>query len=322
MTLKSETGKQKNSSKRSIWKKIREILLYGIGLYFVGFFSVIFSKYARQESFSLVEDAVNSIMFFLIVVYWRIIELENCEEKILQALSPRWRKAARTFRLWSYVVVVWFVSLLIRGLLLPQFLKIDFSFFDTLLIYMLYPLFFSLCIFSLIVYVPSGQYLSSPQIEAEERKKVANALTVLTPALGFPWLIAVSLVLPLANIQVEPYWLIYIMFISIYVTLYVAFVDLPYSVNMRENKKQKMDKLEKERNVILEKLRKIDNNKQKSLLKKIVSESEIARIDREKQEIKSQSVHPYKVVIPLASFFLGIFGALFIEFIKNVFQLA
>ena len=91
---------------------------------------------------------------------------------------------------------------------------------------------------------------------------------------------------------------------------------------MRGIKKQEMDKLEKERNGMLEKLRKIDDDKQKSLLKKIVLESEITRIDREKQEIKSQSIHPYKVVIPFASFFLGIFGAIFIEFIKNVFQLA
>ena len=321
LTSKFETEKQKNSNKRSIWSKILDIFIWGILMYFAGFFSVIFNNYVRQEAFSLLGDSVYSIMFFLIVAYWRIIVIENCEEKLRQALSPSWREAARTFRLLLYVILVWLVLVFVRGLLLPQFLKIDFSFLDTLLGYLFYSFPFLLCIFSLIVYIPSGQYLSLQRLEVKERKKVADALTVVTPALGFPWLIAVSLVLLLAKIQVEPYWIIYVVFISIYVALYVIFVDLPYSVSVREIKKQKLDELEKARNELLEKLRKIGNDKQKSLLKKIVFESKIARLDREKQEVKSQSVHPYKVIIPFASFFLGIFGALFIEFIKNILQL-
>lgn len=321
MTSKFETGKQKNSSKRSIWSKILDISIWGILIYFAGFFSVIFNRYVRQEAFSLPETAVYSIMFFLIVAYWRIIVIENCEKKLLQALSPRWREGARTFRLLLYVIVVWLVLLFIRVLLLPQFLKIDFSLLDTLLGFLFYSFPFLLCIFSLIVYVPSGQYLSLKQLEAKERKKVADALTVVTPALGFPWLITVSLVLLLADVQVEPYWIIYVVFISIYVALYVIFVDLPYSVSLREIKTQKLDELEKTRNELLEKLGKIGNDKQKSLLRKIALESEIARIEREKQEIKSQSVHPYKVIIPLSSFFLGVFGVLFIEFIKDILNL-
>lgn len=153
-------------------------------------------------------------------------------------------------------------------------------------------------------------------------KKVANALTLSTPALGLSWLFAVSIFLLLVNIQVKPYWITYIVFISIYVALFILFVDLPYSVTMREIKKQKSGKLEKERKELLEKVGKINNGNQKSLLTKIVIESEIARIDREKQEIKSESVHPYKFVIPFASFFLGILGAIFVDFIKNFLQLA
>jgi len=159
MTSEFKTGKQNNSDKRRVWSKIREILLYGVGIYFVLFVLIIGIKYVRDGTFALLEDAVSSIMFFLLIVYWRIIELEKFTGKVFQIFSPRWQKAARTFRFWCYAFVVWFALLLIRALLLPQFLRIDFSFFDTLLVYMLYPLFFSLCIFSLIVYVPSGQCL-------------------------------------------------------------------------------------------------------------------------------------------------------------------
>jgi len=319
--LTPESEPRKKSYERNLWSKIRDIFAWGTLLYIFGFFSTVSSKYVRQETLSLLEDAVYSIMFFVIIAYWRIIVLEDCEKKLLPAFSPKWRKAARTFHLLSYVILGWFVLLVIRGLLLPQFLKIDFSFFDTLLVYLLYSFPFLICIFSLIIYVPSGQYLSLPQLEAKERKKVADALTVVTPALGFPWLVAFLASLTLTNVQIEPYWIIYIVFISIYVALFVIFVDLPYSVSVREIRRQKLEELEIKRNGLLDKLEKVGNSKQKSLVEKIVLESEIARIDRAKQETKSQSIHPYKIVIPFASFFLGIFGAIFLEFIKKAFQL-
>ncbi len=322
MNSRFETGEQDNSSESDIWSKIREILLLGTIVYVTLFFVNIGTKYVRQETFSVLEEAVSSTVIFIIVIYYKTIELENCQEEISQALPSRWRKTARTlFRSSLYVFLVWLAVVMIRGLLLPQFLKIDFSFIDALLFYVLYSVPFLLCIFSLTVFIPCGRYLSLPQVEVEERKKVANALTLSTPALGLSWLFAVTVILLLANIQVEPFWIIYIVFISIYVALFLLFIDLPYSVTTREIKKQKSDRLKKERRELLEKLGKIHNGTQKSLLTKIVIESEVARIDREKQEIKSESVHPYKFVIPFASFFLGIFGALFIDFIKNLFQL-
>ena len=312
---------RKKSCKISLWSEIREILVWGIFAYIIGFSSVVFSKYIRQVTFSLLGDAVYSIMFFIIVAYWRILIIKKCEEVLRQSLSARWREVLRTSRLVLYVILVWLGSIIMRAYLLPQFLKIDFSFLDMIIILVFYSFPFLFCIYTLVVYIPNSQYLASLQLESKERKKVADALTLVTPALGFPWLVAASLSLALAHIQIEPYWIIYLVFISIYVTFYMIFVDLPYSISAREIRKQKVDELERARNELLCKLEKIDNSKQKSLVEKIALESEIARIDREKQETKSQSIHPYKIIIPFASFFIGIFGAVFIEFVEKVLQL-
>ena len=169
MTSKFETGKQDNSSESNIWSKIREIFLLGTIVYLLVFFTTIGRKYFMQETFSVPEEAFSSTVIFILVVYAKTIDLENCEEKVSQALSSRWRKTARTlFRLSLYVFVVWFAFVLIRGLLLPQFLKIDFSFIDAFLVYVLYCVPFLLCIFSLTVFIPCGRYLSLPKVEIEE----------------------------------------------------------------------------------------------------------------------------------------------------------
>jgi len=319
MTLNSEEKLISNSI--SFWSKIRKVLFYGIGFYVIGFLLVLANRYVRQETFS-VSDAVFTFMYFFVLgAYLGLIEVEKCAEKIFLVLSRRWRKVAGTLRWWFYVLFAWLVLFLIRVLLLPQVLKIDFSLFDVFLIYMVFILSFSSCIYSLTTYIPCGKYLASAQVKIEEKKKVADALTVLTPSLGFPWILAIYLVLSLARIQVEPYWIIYVLFISAYVACFNVFIDLPYSVSIKKEKEQELDRLEKKRTALLENLQKVGDDKTEDILKKIAFESEIARIDREKQEIESKSIHPYKLVIPLASFTLGIFGALFIDFIKKLFQI-
>lgn len=301
---------------KSIWRKISETLLYGILAYLILLCIAILTKYFKQETITVV-DFANPIMGFFLLAYWKIIEFENCFETIDQTLSPRLRKGARAFRFWLYALAIWVVMVLIIGFLLSQFPNVYFALAWLFLAYVLIFLLFSLSVFPLIASIPSGRFLSSIQVNTEKKMKVAHALTLLTPLLGLPWLIDVSLILQLTSIEVKPNWIIYIVFIFIYVTLYFLFVDLPYSVSMRETKKKELDRLANERNEILKKLGKTDDY-EKSLLDKVVFELEIARIDREEKKAKSESIHPYKIIIPLASFFLGIFGALLIEFVKSI----
>jgi hypothetical protein len=300
----------------SIWRKIRKILTYGIIGYFALLVVAVLGKYSRQETVGL-PDFVSPIMGFCLISYWKILELFNCEQTIKQILSPRWLKGARTFVLWVFVFGSCIVLVVANQLLFSRILNShDWSLLSTILSYVVTALLFSLSIYSLIVYIPSSQYLSSKQIDVERKKSVANAMTLLTPMLGFPWLIVVYLVLSIANIQVEQ-WIIYITFFSIYAIVFALFIDFPYSIGAKEHKKRKLDRFGKERNRILDRIREMSNG-DSSLLEKIALECEIARIDREKKEAESESIHPYKVVIPFASLFFAIFVALLIDFIKSV----
>lgn len=318
MTANSE---EKQNSNENIWGKVLKFLLYGIILSVVGLLSQFLTKYLRHEPFPIHEGAIYFVVFFFLGAYMIMLISEKYENRLLKALSPRWRKVTATLRFWYYSFIAWFVLIVVRGAFLQQVLQIDSSFLDMILVYLIYALLFSLSIYSLAAYIPSGQYLVSTQIKIEDKKKVADALTALTPILGFPLILATYLALSLVNIQVEPYWINYLLFIFIYFIVFFLFVDFPYSASIMDKKKKELENLEKERVTLLENLQKVGDDKTKTLLRKIAFESEIARIDRKKQEIKSQSVHPYKLIIPFASFLLGIFGVLFIDFIKNILQL-
>jgi uncharacterized protein YacL len=301
------------STKLDIWRKIGEVFLYGIA----GYFALFVTNIARAQGHLSLLDVVTPITGFFLLAYWRATRIEKCYEVIDRIILHRWRKAVRAFRFWVFVFAGCVISAMITGILFSISLNIIWGIIFVVSGLLVVSLLLSLSVFSLLVYIPSSQYLSSTQIEIEKKKKVADALTLLTPMLGFPLLISEFLALILMSIQIEPYWVTYVMFISTYVILYFLFVDLPYSVSMRERKRMELDRLANERNETLRKLGKT-NDDEKSLLAKVVLELEVARIDREEKEIKSESVHPYKIIIPLASFFFGIFGALLLEFVKSL----
>jgi hypothetical protein len=179
---------------------------------------------------------------------------------------------------------------------------------------------FFLSVYSLTVYIPSGRYLASTRIRIKKKKMIANSLTILTPVLGFPLILAIYLVLVFANIQVEIYWY-YLIFILVYIVIYFISIDLPYSVSAKQKQKQDLGKLKKRRRAILRELDKTSNENKEFFLKKIALENEIARTDREKQMIKSQTVHPHRPIISLASFVWAIFAALIIQLIKILTQI-
>lgn len=258
--------------------------------------------------------------FFFSIYFCAVLIFKKNRNRIYEVLSPRWRKVVTAFNSWFSLfgflvficLIVWSIlngtpnqgSLV--GIAIP--LIGGFSVLALILPLPLYPL---------AIYIPTSKYLLSTQTKEEERKKVADSLTFLTPILGFPFLLTTYFVLFFANIQVEPYWINYIVLVSFYIVVFVLFIELPYSLGMLEKKKQELERLEKKRVTLLEDSQKVVDSETNALLKKIAYEIEIARIDREKLEIKSRSVHRYKLIIPPASFFLGITSALFIEFIKS-----
>lgn len=321
-TVMTTNSKERMKSNENLWNKTCKILLQGISFSVIGALSQILVKHFKHELLSTSEVALYAIVFFSVGAYVMVIRSEEYDERILKGVSPSWRKVTATFSLWLYFSVAWVVGLIISAVVVQQVSQIDPSIVSMIFVYVLYALLFLLSVYSIAIYIPSSQYLASADIEEKDKKKVADTLTVLTPILGFPWIIATYLVLFFANIPIDPDWLNFVVFVSIYAIVYLLFVDLPYSSSILEKKKQELESLEKERDVLLTKLQKLDSDTSEALLRKITFESEIARMDRKKQEIKSRKVHPYKFIIPFASFFLGIFGAIFIEIIKNLLQLA
>lgn len=311
----------KRSRKLSVWKKSAKIFFYGIIGSIVSELAVFSNRVITQEPFSFVEGVVYGIMAFILAGYFGWVNIEKHDERISAILPRSWRRMARTFRWYQFAFFGWVTWIVIRGLLLPRFIDFDFSFLDMLWVNFLYLLLFFLSVYSLTVYIPSGQYLASTRISIEKKKRIANSLTILTPALGFPLILATYLVLAFANIQVEVYWN-YIIFIVIYLAIYFISIDLPYSVSAKQKQTRQLEMLERRRRAILKELPKTSKGDKEVFLEKIALENEIARIDREKQEIKSQSVHPHKLTISLASFVWAIFAALLIQLIKIFAEIA
>jgi len=300
-----------------MWKKTYTVILCGLISSITG--PLLLST---QQALSSIEGVGYFVGFFLLGSYVTLLLLEKYEDKIVSIMSSRWRKVTSTFRFWLYGLIIWLLTAVIGSNLLSPLEGTGMLqyYFIMFLGYSLYGLLFWLPIYSVASYVPCCRYLASPEVERENKKKIANALTGLTPLLGFPLIVALYLALLLLNISIEP-WLSYTLFFSFYVTTFLVLIDLPYCTTAIESRKRELDTLKQEREALLQKLQSIDSDTTKGWLKKITLENEIARLDRKKQEIKSESIHPYKLVVPFMGFIFAIFGAIITELMKMFLQL-
>jgi len=314
--IASKLQDQLGFSKASKWGRIVRVLMYG----------TLFALYGLLNDSlrgrTLLDTMLDSFIFLLLGLYLALIISERCILKIQSVLSSRWRKLVGTLSFWLWSIPIWFLYLPLRYYL-AQTPGINFSLADLIWLYTFFFLFLFTIVYSLGVYIPACQYLASLKITKEERKReIARSLTILTPMLGFPWIFAIYSILAFANIPITSYWWNYVIVFAIYAVIFIFFVDMPCSISINEKKKQDINELKRKRTILLEKIAKIQSNKPKDIWEKIALEFEIARIDREKQETESQTTHPFRIIIPVASFFLGIIGGLLIELLKELMKLA
>lgn len=258
----------------------------------------------------------NSILYFFVASYMAAFMREKIQQKITSVLSPLSRKIISKIRYWFVLLVCWYAFVLLRATILKQFTEWD-TLLDMTIVYSLYALLFSLFLFSFAVSIPTGKYLSSKEKNPEERKLIADSVTFLTPLLGIPWAYAAYFFWSFLEIPTNLSWVIYVAMFLVYILIFFAFVDLPYYSGARDKKSMDLEKLDKKRDRLLEELQNLGNSKNQDLLKKIVIESEMGRIDREKQVIESRSLHPYKLIIPTVSLLITVFVALLIELLKG-----
>ena len=95
-------------------------------------------------------------------------------------------------------------------------------------------------------------------------------------------------------------------------------MDLPYSISILDRKKVERRKLKYERKASLADLKKIGRQLPDDLARRILLESEIARIDRDLERVESEPIHPFKIVIPIVSFAVGLVAPLLLDILKKL----
>lgn len=300
-------------SKASKWGKLLRILFYGI---IVGLYGLL-SLFLRNGNLPVSQFILNFTVLFFLGAYMALIISEKCIDRVYAILPSPLQRVAKTMRLWMYMLLCWILFIPVRISLSLLGLEVG-PLVDMIWVYALYVILIFPSVYSLVICVPSSQYLASSQAKEKAKKEVANALTILTPALGFPLIILIFLVLSIININVEPYWVNYLVILGIYIALFLFVIDLPYSISLEEKKKREIEKLQEERKQLLGKLKKLGTKKAEDLWNKIYLESRIERIDREKEGIKSKPNHPYKIIVSLLSLILVIFTALLIDIVKQL----
>lgn len=289
----------------SKWGRVLRIVFYGLVLGVLAF--------ARQP-FSVSENAPYFFVFFVFGSYMTLILSGEHFENIKNILPSPCLKVLHTIRFWGIALSVW-VSFPFLASLLQRIIEVDVSGINLVWTYMVYVILIILpCVYSLMIFIPSNQYLNSTKVDKNQKKKVVDTLTVWTPAIGFPWLLAIFSLLPYAHLPTYPAWIDYMIVGIAYLLIFFVCIDLPYYMSVREEKTRKIGKLERRRKKLLRQLKEIDKDEARSGWGKIGIELEIARIDRERSETRSETSHPYRIIIPTVSFLItGILGGLIME---------
>lgn len=299
----------------SVLNRVLVPCLFGLLFVASNLFAVLINFLLRQDIDYYQYVVVNSIITFITGSYLIAILREKIQEKINRVIYPCCKKIISLLKCWFYFLIGWYFFLFLRTFLISQFPTLE-PLLNLIMVYWLYAQLFSLFIFSLAVFIPTSHYLSSGKNEIEERKTIANCVTFLTPILGFPWIYTAYFIWTFAEIPTNYSWLIYLVIFAVYVGVFLAFVDFPYYAGTLDKKRVDLEGINNNRNRLLDDFQKLGNNSQ-DVLKKLLLESEIARLDREKQFIESRRLHPYKLIIPSLSLALTIIIALIIEWLKT-----
>lgn len=289
----------------SKWGRVLRIFFWGL------VFGVL--AFARQP-FSISENAPYFFVYFVFGAYLALILFGEHLENIKGILPIPCLKVMRTTHFWTMALIVLGCTPIFASFLQSN-IEVDVSRIYLLWTYMFYVILVMLpCVYSLTILIPSNQYLNSTKINKNQKKKVVDALTVLTPAIGSPWLLAIFSLQPYVNLPPYPAWIDYIIVCITYLLIFFVCIDLPYYISVGEEKTRRIGKLERRRKKLCRQLKEIDKDEARSGWGKIGIELEIARIDRERSEIKSETSHPYRIIIPTVSFLIsGILCGLIIE---------
>lgn len=302
----------KKSGGKTLWKIILQYSAYVLASFFIGIFAVGSYSFLHREPFGS-REVLDVIVLSGTAFYFFLSVERNFYQELIKLLSKRWQKVAKKLNLWILINIFSMVFLVAWIFFFKQYLP---SIIGTLILagFLIVLIGFPLVIL-LVIHIYGCNYLASPKVKIIEKRKTTEALIIITPITGLI-LIGISyIIMSIGNIEVTVDWIYYILTISVYASIYTIFIDLPFSVGETEKKKFELDKLQKLRISSVNNLRELKFRTQNDLLKKIVYEMEINRIDREIQTIKSRSVHPYKFVIPFASFIFGTVAALIIEYL-------
>jgi hypothetical protein len=276
-------------------------------------------------SISVLDRITRFGLFFLMFTYFASTFLLDSYETIYSLLTGRFLRFVKTLRWWFFAFFAWAFSLPFMNILafvgFWRFVGISYASYALLVwLYLFYPLIILGGAYSLMVSIPVTRFLGSLRIEKEKKGKIARALSILIPILGAPWILGIFYSILLLGIinDLTPIWVIYLIIFGTYLAFFFFLVDLPYSVSIWDKKKVERRKLKYKRKASLTDLKKIGRESPDDIARRILLESEIARIDRDLERVESEPSHPFKIVIPIASFAAGLVAPLLVEILKKL----
>lgn len=305
----------KITEETSVINRILVPCLFGLLLVGINMLAMLISLALQSNVDYFQNGVINSFTFFITGSYGIAIFREEIHEKIMNIIYPCCRKIISSLKYWFCFLFGWYFFIFLRAILISQFPTYE-TLLTIIMVYWLYIQLFSLFIYSLAVFIPIFHYLSSGKKDTKERKGIANYVTFLTPLLGIPWIYLTYVIWSFSTIPDNYSWLLYIVIFAVYIGLFFVFIDFPYYAGTLDKKRTDLKRNAEKRNDILENLNKMGNDA-KEIMKKILLENKIARLDREKQFIESRSLHPYKLIIPSLSLVITIIVALVIEWFKT-----
>jgi len=237
--------------------------------------------------------------------------IEGHVKKIGNILPPIYKKIAnyRVFFGWFISLYSW---LIIGSLIFANTKSILFSqiwVYSIFVLLLVYP-----CTISLAVYLQSFLYLRDSNDESSIKKNIVFSLIVTSVSLATPWILLLIFVLDLASI---PSWVDSVIALAIYLAVFFVAIDLPYYQSMQTIKSKKIKGLNNVREMLVEKL--CDEDR---MDKRLAIEINIQRIDRDIEDIKSESSQPYSFLQSIPGFVIvSILAPLLVEILNIILKI-
>jgi hypothetical protein len=295
----------------SYWGKLVRVLFYG----FLGGLLGLYSYLMREGISSPLDLFINFFAYFGMFGYLAVIVSEKSIPKIRKVLSKRWKQLLGTIRYVYFGFCFWvafFFLIVLVQILQPAFVQIALLIWTYIFI-----IFLGLAVFYPVsIYVPVCQFVTSEKVEETRRKDAVNSLAILTPMLGAPWVVAFYVLSPYVGLENNPLWIAVAAGV-VYLLIYIFFIDLPYALTVKEKRQEKIYLLQQKKLEYLKELAQLKGLTVTELLMKVNLELEMVRIERDKAELESESVHPFKLTVPIIGLVFTTFSPLIIELIKT-----